>query len=244
MIPRRREMRLTPELVARVAPYVGDPGPVRSGLRLTVEADHEIVLRQILEGWPETGDVWIFADGSLIWRPDFDFVDRRVGRLHGWHRSFCLGWDRRFRGSTERPGLTMALDRGGECKGVVYQLPKAGIEPNLGKPKPREMPVTPSTLLPRWTKVKQTTDPFSRLPLPLIAKEVATPPAYRRQSLPTPSRSQPASMARWPNIFSPPSSTSRNSAFMTGTFGACRKWSPNGSKPRRRRCECPYAARV
>jgi cation transport protein ChaC len=148
MIARRREMRLTPELVARVA-YVGDPGPIRSGLRLTVEADHEVVIRNILEGRPATGDVWIFAYGSLIWRPDFDFVERRIGRLHGWHRSFCLGWDRRLQGSTERPGLMMALDRGGECKSVVYELPKEEVGPNLAKLIPREMPFTPATLLPR-----------------------------------------------------------------------------------------------
>ncbi len=42
--------------------------------------------------------------------------------MRGWHRSFCLGWDRWFRGSPEQPGLMLSLDRGGQCKGVAYPL--------------------------------------------------------------------------------------------------------------------------
>ena len=140
-------MRLTPDLVALVAPYAGgEPGPMRPGLRSASDADHEGAVRDILDGNPNSNVVWIFAYGSLIWKPAFDFVEQRIGHLHGWHRSFCLGWDRRFRGSTDRPGLMMALDRGGECKGVAYRLPPEAIDANLVKVVRREMPIMPSPL--------------------------------------------------------------------------------------------------
>ncbi|WP_239505537.1 gamma-glutamylcyclotransferase, partial [Serratia marcescens] len=49
-----------------------------------------------------------------------------MGTVHGFHRRFCL-LQRRFRGTRERPGLVLALDRGGSCKGVAFRL--AGLDP-------------------------------------------------------------------------------------------------------------------
>jgi glutathione-specific gamma-glutamylcyclotransferase len=46
--------------------------------------------------------------------------------VRGWHRRFCL-WQWRFRGTRERPGLMLALDRGGQCRGLAYRL--AGPDP-------------------------------------------------------------------------------------------------------------------
>jgi cation transport protein ChaC len=148
-------MRLTPDLVALVAPDAGgEPSPMRPGFRRASDADHDGAVRDILAGKPTTGEVWIFAYGSLIWKPAFDFVEQRIGHVHGWHRSFCLGWDRRFRGSTDRPGLMLALDRGGECKGVAFRLPPQAIDANLAKVVRREMVVIPSSLPARWVSVK------------------------------------------------------------------------------------------
>lgn len=65
--------------------------------------------------------LWVFAYGSLIWRPELSF-DRRVpARIHGYHRRLCL-WSRVNRGTPECPGLVAGLDRGGSCTGVVYRL--------------------------------------------------------------------------------------------------------------------------
>jgi cation transport protein ChaC len=66
-------------------------------------------------------DLWLFAYGSLIWNPDLDFAERRLATLRGWHRRFCI-WQRRWRGTAERPGLMLALDRGGSCRGIVYRI--------------------------------------------------------------------------------------------------------------------------
>ncbi len=65
--------------------------------------------------------LWVFAYGSLIWKPDFDAVEARHGTATGWHRSFCLEMTR-WRGSRTQPGLMMALDHGGRCNGVAFRL--------------------------------------------------------------------------------------------------------------------------
>ena len=56
-------------------------------------------------------EFWVFAYGSLMWRPDMAFAERRQALLHGHHRRLCV-YSHVHRGSPERPGLVMGLDRG------------------------------------------------------------------------------------------------------------------------------------
>src|SRR6185436_11960017 len=74
--------------------------------------------------------------------------------VRGWHRSFCLGWDRWFRGSDRQPGLMLSLDRGGQCQGMVYRLPPGAVEANLAKLFRREIRGKPSAHVPRWVNVR------------------------------------------------------------------------------------------
>ncbi|WP_046861958.1 gamma-glutamylcyclotransferase [Microvirga massiliensis] len=66
-------------------------------------------------------DLWVFGYGSLMWRPGFPFVERRYGLIHGYHRSLCV-LSHVHRGTPERPGLVLGLDRGGCCHGVAFRI--------------------------------------------------------------------------------------------------------------------------
>ncbi|MBL8386566.1 MAG: gamma-glutamylcyclotransferase [Burkholderiales bacterium] len=97
------------------------------------------------------GDVWVFAYGSLIWNPLFPFVDKRIATIYGFHRSFCL-WSRIGRGTPERPGLVLGLDRGGSCTGLAYRIAAAHVREELTLLWRREM-VTGS-YVPTWIRAR------------------------------------------------------------------------------------------
>ncbi len=74
--------------------------------------------------------LYIFAYGSLIFRPDFVYAERIAVCVKGFRRRFGL-WSPFYRGSMERPGLVLGLDCGGCCLGVAYKLLCA---PSRGEP--------------------------------------------------------------------------------------------------------------
>ncbi len=71
---------------------------------------------------PKGAGWWVFAYGSLLWNPLFPFAESRPAALRGLHRDFCL-WSLASRGTPQSPGLVLALEAGGACRGVAYRLP-------------------------------------------------------------------------------------------------------------------------
>lgn len=69
----------------------------------------------------EVSTDWIFGYGSLIWDPEVDFARAELGRVHGYHRAFCIR-STHYRGTPENPGIVLGLDRGGSCTGMAFQL--------------------------------------------------------------------------------------------------------------------------
>jgi cation transport protein ChaC len=83
------------------------------------------------------GDLWVFGYGSLMWRPGFDFVEQVPARLIGEHRALCV-YSFVHRGTPEKPGLVLGLDRGGACRGVAFRVPEAKREETIAYLRARE----------------------------------------------------------------------------------------------------------
>ena len=84
------------------------------------------------------GDIWVFAYGSLMWRPDFPYLETAPALLRGYHRSLCL-YSVQYRGTREVPGLVLGLDHGGACSGRAYRIAAADSEAVLAYLYEREM---------------------------------------------------------------------------------------------------------
>jgi cation transport protein ChaC len=82
-------------------------------------------------------DLWVFAYGSLMWRPGFALVERAPARLIGAHRALCV-WSHVHRGTPERPGLVLGLDRGGMCRGIAYRVTASARASTLAYLRARE----------------------------------------------------------------------------------------------------------
>jgi cation transport protein ChaC len=94
-------------------------------MRMTKGSDHS------------NDDLWVFGYGSLIWRPGFDALERRQARLVGAHRALCV-YSYVHRGTPERPGLVLGLDRGGNCRGVAYRVAASKRQSTIGYLRERE----------------------------------------------------------------------------------------------------------
>ena len=128
------------------------------GLDMRVLSEEELAasLTGFLEGRDLTRGVWVFGYGSLIWNPAFHFDQRRTGTIYGFHRRFCL-WTQLGRGSPDRPGLVLGLERGGSCTGVALHVPPEHVHDELAVIWAREM--ISGAYVPRWVAVHGGAEP-------------------------------------------------------------------------------------
>lgn len=151
---RRNTLHLTRELIeARF------PEPVMN----CSQAMGELTDSEIQASLAETldsrahADLWLFAYGSLMWKPDFAHVDHMTARVQGYHRSFCL-WQRRYRGNRVNPNLMLALDAGGSCCGVAYRVAAPNIETKVASTWRREL--VGNGYRPRWVTARTDRGPL------------------------------------------------------------------------------------
>jgi glutathione-specific gamma-glutamylcyclotransferase len=144
-------MDLTADMIALVERTEPDPGP-EPGTQEHTDAELAVMAEALLAEYDPV-DLWVFAYGSLIWKPEFEAVEQRRAVARGWHRSFCLKLTR-WRGTRELPALMMALDRGGSCVGIAYRLPDGRHAEHIFQLLNREVDANPPTNVPRWIDVE------------------------------------------------------------------------------------------
>jgi cation transport protein ChaC len=82
---------------------------------------------------------WVFGYGSLMWRPEFPYVERQPATLHGRRRAFCI-YSVHHRGAPERPGLVLGLAPGGAVRGTAYRVADAAWAEVYAYLREREQP--------------------------------------------------------------------------------------------------------
>jgi cation transport protein ChaC len=149
---------ITREALADGSLLAGVRARLLPGMVVRSDAEIEASLDAMLASHPPGADVWVFGYGSLMWNPAFDYAERAVGVIRGYHRRFCL-WLEMGRGSPDNPGLMLALDRGGVCRGVAFRIPAAQARDELLLVWRREMFGTAYHA--RWVQVRMVGAPSS-----------------------------------------------------------------------------------
>ncbi len=157
---------------------------VRTGLLDDDQLEHS---RQCaLDRVPIGRAVWVFGYGSLIWNPAFQYETKQLASIHGYHRQFCL-WTHAGRGTETRPGLMLALDLGGSCRGQLFRIAPNSVEEETRVLWAREM--LAGSYCPRWVRARTAggvvdaltfiinrrhTRYAGRLPMAMVARTLAT----------------------------------------------------------------------
>lgn len=144
-------MLLTPELVALTKREVKDDGP-EPGWTPVTGADIDCLVNRVIA---EAGEepIWVFAYGSLVWNPEFQPSQRQRATAYGLHRAFSLKI-KRWRATSDQPGLMLALEPGGRCDGIILQLPQANQKDVLRALMKREIRYREFVDMVRWIKTR------------------------------------------------------------------------------------------
>jgi cation transport protein ChaC len=149
--PKPARLRLSPELVALCERSEPKQGP-EPGVVYFTDDDYRTAAADLLR---QAGDspFWVFAYGSLLWRPAFDAEATRLAHIRGWRRDFCMKLTS-WRGSPDQPGLMMGLRQGdGVCSGVVLQIAQDDRYAQLMRLLKREVDTAEDLLALRWIEL-------------------------------------------------------------------------------------------
>lgn len=82
-----------------------------------------IVINTSKEEFDGQESVWLFGYGSLIFKADFPFVERRPASIRNWTRRFWQG-SHDHRGTKQSPGrvVTLVPQAGAVCVGMAYLI--------------------------------------------------------------------------------------------------------------------------
>ena len=80
-----------------------------------------IAINRRMDRFDRHHSVWLFGYGSLIFKADFPFIERRPASIGGWSRRFWQG-SHDHRGTDTAPGrvVTLVPDIGATCHGMAY----------------------------------------------------------------------------------------------------------------------------
>ncbi len=144
--PLGRDLRredFTPERVRRIA----DAAIARGGIPLMSEEARRASFKMIRQSVPEGTDAWVFGYGSLMWNPAITVAGSAKAHVRGYHRQFCITLHV-GRGTVEKPGLMLGIDRGGSVTGVAHRIAAPDVESELSILWLREM--LSGAYEPRW----------------------------------------------------------------------------------------------
>jgi cation transport protein ChaC len=154
------KMRLTAELAALCHRDVADPGPA-PGFDHFEDDDYVRATAKVMAEKP-VGPLWVFAYGSLIWKPEFPTIERRRAVADGWHRAFSIKIEK-YRATPQQPGYMMCLDRGGQCEGVALRLADDDLAGQVYKLLYRELSSNEGMESMRWIDLQTDQGPVRAL---------------------------------------------------------------------------------
>jgi len=114
--------------------------------------DLEAIEKLVLQHKPDSGPVWVFGYGSLIWNPEMAVVEDQPASLAHYRREMCIKATV-HRGSPEQPGLVLGIRNqpGGCCEGHAFRLEEAQLQASLHRLIEREL-VT-DCYIPAWLPI-------------------------------------------------------------------------------------------
>ncbi len=153
-------MRLTADLVALCHREVAEQPP-DPRYDYFDDADFEAALGWLMKSRPP-GPLWVFAYGSLIWKPEFEVTEKRRVVARGWQRGFSMRIDN-YRGTPDQPGYMMCLDPGGDCEGLALRVEEEKVEAAIRKLLYREIGGCEGLEAARWIDCETAEGPIRAL---------------------------------------------------------------------------------